>query len=84
MAEKPFTGCCSNSDAKPASKAPKAISINDPRDQRTALGQRVYQLMLDGLMGGSTLQGMADYVADTLIDDRSAAEAFPEELESPF
>ena len=84
VAEKPFTGCCSNSDAKPASKAPKAISINDPRDQRTAFRQRVYQLMLHALMGGSTLQGMADYVADTLIDDRSAAEAFPEQLESPF
>jgi len=84
VAEKPFTSCCRNSDARPASQAAKVNSINDPRDQRTALRERVSELMLDALMGGSTFQGIADYVADTLIDDRSAAEAFPEQLESPF
>lgn len=64
------------------SRAPESKSAG--LDQRTALIERVYELLIKALMDGSTMRYAAEFIADELIADRSAAEAFPEFFESSF
>lgn len=53
-------------------------------DQRTALIERVYELLIEALIDGGTMRYAAEFIADELIADRSAAESFPEFFESSF